>query len=149
MTINYRPGWVVSALFVAAVVAGPASAQSLRWPSNYPPSYYPDAEPVYARVTITNQTNITIRFRARWPNEAAQRKVLSPGESVTLETTFAPLTPNPELRVSYRPGRRARHREVMHLPSGHVDPNTYNPGRVYDFYRQWSNRRPLVTLTAR
>jgi hypothetical protein len=141
MPAIYPRGWV-AALFVLAV-AGPASAQSLRWPS------YPAAYPVYARVTITNQTDIAIVFRSQWGNEEPRREVLEPGRAVTLETTFAAGTPKPELTVVYRTGSWHRRPEVVSLPSGHVDPGTDNPGRVYDFYRQRSNVGPIVTLTAR
>ena len=143
MKTDFRPGWVLGALFVAAVAAAPSSAQPIRWP------YYPAAYPVYARVTITNQTDVAVVFRSQWPGREAERHVLSPGEHVTLETTFAPLTPKPELVVRFRTGGWRRPAEVLTLPSGHVDPGTDNPGRVYDFYRQLSNVGPLVTLTAR
>ena len=143
MSALYRPLGVVCALFIAALSAVPASAQSFRWPS------YPTADPVYARVTITNQTDISVVFRSQWPGSESERHVLGPGEHVTLETTFAPLTPKPEMVVRYRTGGWLRRPEVLSLPSGHVDPYTDNPGRVYDFYRSPSNVGPIVTLTAR
>jgi len=138
----HRPAWV-AALFVLAVAAGPAPAQSLRRPP------YPVAPPVYARVTITNQTDIAIVFRSSWGNEEPRRDLLEPGRAVTLETTFAAGTPKPELTVVYRTGSWHRRPEVVSLPSGHVDPGTDNPGRVYNFYRQRSNVGEVVTLTAR
>ena len=141
-----RPRWIVGALFVIAVTAAPASAQSFRWPS------YPNwnRSPVYARVTITNQTDIAIVFRSQWPNEDWQRHILRPGEDVVLETTFPRFTPKPEVTVRFRTGRGwLRRPQVLSLPSGHVNPNTYNPGRVYDFYAERSNVGPIVTLTAR
>jgi hypothetical protein len=128
---------------VSALAVAPASAQTLRQP------WYPSFQPAYARVTITNQTDISVVFRTQWPNEEGQRHTLGPGEQVTLETTFVPLTPKPELEVRYRTGGWLRRPHVLSLPSGHVDPATYNPGRVYDFYQQPSNVGPLVTLTAR
>lgn len=104
---------------------------------------------MYARVAITNQTDIAIMFRSYWGSEEPRREVLEPGGAVTLETTFAAGTPKPELTVVYRTGSRHRRPEVVSLPSGHVDPGTDNPGRVYDFYKQRSNVGPLITLTAR
>jgi len=133
-----RPGWVAALLVLAA--AAPLPAQSLRWPA---------APPVYARVTITNQTDIAIVFRSHWGNEEARREMLEPGRSVTLETTFPAGSPKPELTVVYRTGPWHRRPEVVSLPSGHVDPGTNNPGRVYDFYRQRSNVGEIVTLTSR
>jgi len=140
MCAIYRAAWVAG-LF-ALVVAGPAAAQPLR-------PGYPVAPPVYARVTIANQTDMAIVFRSHWGNEEPRREVLEPGRAVTLETTFPPGTPKPELTVVYRTGSWHRRPEVVSLPSGHVDPGTDNPGRVYDFYRQRSNEGPILTLTAR
>lgn len=137
MITNNRPAWVAGALFVILWLADAASAQD------------PPGTPVYGRVTITNQTDIAVVFRARWPNEEPRRHILNAGESTTLETTFAAGTPKPELRVVYQTGSWRRRPEVFSLPSGHVDPRTDNPGRVYDFYRQESNVGPIVTLTAR
>jgi len=134
--------WVACTLVVLAFVAGPAPAQSLR-------PAYPVAPPAYARVTITNQTDMAIVFHAHWGAEEPRRYVVEPGRAVTLETTFAPLTPKPEVTVTYRIGRWYRRPGVLSLPSGHVDPNTDNPGRVYDFYEQRSNAGEVVTLTAR
>lgn len=144
MTAGCRPLWVVCALFVSGLVSAPAHGQSFRWPPDYPP-----AGPEYARVTITNQSNATVSFRAQWPGEGFQRKVLAPGQRVTLETSFPHFTPNPVLTVTYRPRAWRRHRDVVSLPSGHVDPATDNPGRVYDFYRERSNVGPIVNLVAR
>jgi hypothetical protein len=127
----------VGALVSLAVSIGSASAQA-PWPSY----------PVYARVTITNQTDIAVVFHSRWGNEAAKRDVLDPGRSVTLETTFPAGTPKPELTVEFR-ARPGAPLDALRLPSGHVDPATDNPGRVYDFYRQRSNVGEIVTLTAR
>jgi len=106
------------------------------------------AEPVYARVTITNQTNIATVFHSHWGNDSARKDVLDPGQTVTLETTFPAGTAKPELTVEFRsrPGARP---DVLSLASGHVDPATNNPGRVYDFYLQRSNVGEIVTLTAR
>lgn len=141
MLARNRPRWATCALFLVAVV--PASAQSFR------PSPYPVAEPVYARVTITNQTDMAIVFRSSWGTEEPRQHALDAGRSVTLETTFAAGTPKPELTVVYRTGPWHRRPEVLSLPSGYVDPRTDNPGRVYDFNRQRSNEGPIVTLTAR
>jgi hypothetical protein len=138
MVTTHRPPWVAALLVLAA--AAPLPAQSLRSPV---------APPVYARVTITNQTDIAIVFRSHWGNEEPRREVLEPGRSVSLETTFAAGSPKPELTVVYRTGPWHRRPEVVSLPSGHVDPGTNNPGRVYDFYRQRSNVGEIVTLTAR
>lgn len=138
-----RPRWVAAVFVLALAAPAPAPAQSLRWPS------YPAAYPVYARVTITNQTDMAIVFRSNWGSEQPRRDVLEPGRAVTLETTFAAGTAKPELTVVYRTGSWHRRPELVTLPSGHVDPGTDNPGRVYDFYRQRSNVGPLITLTAR
>jgi hypothetical protein len=143
MKAIYCSGQVIGALFIAAVAATPTAAQSFRWPS------YQAAYPVYARVTVTNQTDISVVFRSQWPGGEPERHVLGPGEHVTLETTFAPLTPKPEVVVRYRTGGWLRRPEVLSLPSGHVDPYTDNPGRVYDFYRSPSNVGEIVTLSAR
>jgi hypothetical protein len=104
---------------------------------------------VYARVTITNQSNVTVSFRAQWPGQGSQRKVLAPGQRVTLETAFPQFTPNPELTVTYRPRAWHRNRDTMSLSSGHVDPATDNPGRVYDFYGRRGNRGEVMELVAR
>ena len=143
MTTFYRPRWVAGTLLLAALIALPVAAQSFRQP------WYPGSYPVHARVTITNQTDIAVVFHAQWGDELARREVLDPGQATTLETTFRAGTPKPELTVTYRTGPWHRRPEVLSLPSGHVDPQTNNPGRVYDFYQQRSNVGPIVTLSAR
>ena len=142
MTTLDRPRWVACTLFVVALTAAPAAAQSFR----RPPA--PIAEPVFARVTITNQTDVAVAFQSYWRDEPARREVLDPGRSVTLETTFRAGDPKPELTVIYRSGAWYRP-DVVTVPSGHVDPGTDNPGRVYDFYRKRSNVGQVVTLQAR
>lgn len=143
MSTVYRPRWVAAALLLTALIALPVAGQSFRRPA------YPVAEPVYARVTITNQTDLSIVFRAHWGNEPPREHVLDPGRAATLETAFPAGTPKPELTVTYRNGPWLRRPEVLSLPSGHVDPGTDNPGRVYDFYKRPSNVGEIVTLQAR
>lgn len=130
-------------LVLVALGAAPALGQSFR------PTLQPSGQPVYARVTITNPTDITIVFQAEWPGEEARREILEPGQSVRLQTTFRRFTPNPELTVTYRNGPWYRRPEVVTLPSGHVRPGTNNPGRIYDFDRQRSNIGPLLVLKPR
>jgi hypothetical protein len=139
----HRPLRIIAALFLVALSAAPAAAQSFRRPP------FPVAEPVSARVTITNQSDVTVAFRAHWGNERPQERVLDPGRAVTLETTFPAGTPRPELTVLFRNGPWLRRPEVLSLPSGHVDPRTDNPGRVYDFFTRRSNVGDIVTLQPR
>src|SRR5436190_1654549 len=113
-----RPRLIAGAILLTAVIAIPATAQPFRYP--YPP-------PVYARVTLTNQTDLAVVFHSRWGDEPLRENLLDPGRSMTLEATFPPGTPKPELTVEYRPRPGARP-DVFSLPSGHVDPATDNPG---------------------
>jgi len=143
MTTPNRPRWVTGTLLVVALSAVPAAAQSFRRPP------FPVADPVFARVTITNQSDVAVVFRAHWGNESPRERALDPGRAVTLETTFSAGTPRPELTVLFRNGPWLRRPEVLSLPSGHVDPRTDNPGRVYDFFRRPSNVGEILTLQPR
>ena len=89
----------------------------------------------YARVTLTNQADVPVTVRLRWPGRPAERITLRPGQQHVAETTFAAGTIQPDLTVRYEAGDYDRRREGHELPSGHVAPYTDNPGRVYDFWR--------------
>src|SRR5918994_7076475 len=95
----------------------------------------PSSDVRYARVTLTNQADVAVTVRIRWPGQAAERITLRPGQQHTAETTFAAGTIQPDLTVRYEAGDFDRRREGHELPSGHVAPYTDNPGRVYDFWR--------------
>jgi hypothetical protein len=99
---------------------------------NYRP---PGGDARYARVTLTNPSDVTVTFRMKWPGRPAERMTLRPGEQFTAETTFPAGTIQPDLRVRFEAGDWDRRREALELPSGHVAPYTNNPGRVYDFWR--------------
>jgi hypothetical protein len=111
------------------------------------PSAAPAQNP-YARVTIANQTDVAIVFDAGWEGQAAREFVVEPGKAVTAETAFPPGPTRPNLTVRYRQWRWMP-RITVELASGHVDPRTDNPGRVYDFYRKRTNEGPMLQLSPR
>jgi hypothetical protein len=106
------------------------------------------AQTQYARVTITNQTDVTIVFDAGWEGQALREMSVEPGKAVTVETPFPPGPTKPNLTVKYRQSRWAP-RTTTEVSSGHVDPRTDNPGRVYDFYRKRTNDGPMFVLSPR
>ena len=111
------------------------------------PSVAPAQNP-YARVTISNQTDVAIAFDAGWEGQAAREFVVEPGRAVTVETTFPPGPTKPNLTVRYRQWRWMP-RVTAELASGHVDPRSENPGRVYDFYRKRTNEGNMLLLSPR
>jgi hypothetical protein len=106
------------------------------------------AQSEYARVTITNQTDVAIVFDAAWEGQGAREMAVEPGRAVTLETPFSTGTALPNLTVRYRQTRWAP-RTTVEVSSGHVDPRTDNPGRVYDFYRKRTNEGAMFVLSPR
>ena len=112
-----------------------------------PSVYYPASN--YSRVTITNQTRTSVVFAVQWRNRPRGETVmLEPGEKFRTQTTFAAGTNPPILEVRFSPWKWAPRVEVL-ARSGHVDPNTNNPGRIYDFDYNRTNQGRMLTLTPR
>ncbi|HKB04865.1 MAG TPA: hypothetical protein VKD90_21760 [Gemmataceae bacterium] len=106
------------------------------------------AQNPYARVTITNQTDVAVVFDAGWEGQAAKEVVIDPGKAVTVGTEFAPGPTRPKLTVKYRQIKWVP-RVTVDLDSGHVDPRTNNPGRVYDFNWRRTNEGTRLMLSPR
>lgn len=103
-------------------------------------------ETKYARVALKNESNVTVVFEMKWSNkDKVKEVVLDPGQKFTAETAFPPSPTKPVLTVAFQPAPR-REKEVMQLESGHIDPTTNNPGRVYEFFRKRTNEGVIVVL---
>jgi hypothetical protein len=129
----HTPRLLLAASAFALLLVGPSAAS---------------AQTQYARVTITNQTDVAITFDAAWEGQAAREMVVDPGRAVTVETPFPSGPTKPNLTVRYRQTRWAP-RTTVEVSSGHVDPRTDNPGRVYDFYRKRTNEGSMFVLSPR
>ena len=129
--LKFPIGLLAPALF-AGLYFGlpPGPAEGRQYPYGQP-----SADVRYARVTLTNQADVPVTVRIRWPGRAAERITLRPGQQHTAETTFAAGSFQPDLTVRYEAGDWDRRREGHDVSSGHVAPYTDNPGRVYDFWR--------------
>jgi hypothetical protein len=106
------------------------------------------AQNPYARVTITNQTDVAVVFDMGWEGQAAKEVVVDPGKATTVETQFPPGPTKPKLSVRYRQMKWVP-RVTVELESGHVDPATNNPGRVYDFNWKRTNEGTKLMLGPR
>lgn len=106
------------------------------------------AQNPYARVTITNQTDVAVVFEAGWVGQPAKEVVIDPGKAVTVGTEFPPGPTKPKLSVRYRQKQWVP-RTTIELDSGHVDPRTNNPGRVYDFNWRRTNEGTTLLLSPR
>jgi hypothetical protein len=106
------------------------------------------AQNPYARVTITNQTDVAVVFDMGWEGQAAKEVVVDPGKATTVGTEFPPGPTKPKLSVRYRQMKWVP-RVTVELESGHVDPATNNPGRVYDFNWKRTNEGTKLLLSPR
>ena len=126
---------------VAVFLVAPAESRAYR--------HQPWADARYARVTLTNQADVPVTVRYHWPHRRAERVTLRPGEHQMIETAFPAGTLQPDLTVRWEAGDRDGRREGMEVPSGHVDPYTDNPGRVYDFGRLGQRYGGVIDLRPR
>lgn len=132
---------IAPALF-ALVVAGSASAQ-LR-PVGPPPKS-PAVEMKYFRVTIKNNSDVTVIFKMEWDTLAAEMVTLDPGKTIVAEMKRPPAPGKPSLTVTYTPAPLMSP-VVKTLESGHIDPKTKNPGWIYDFVNITTTTGPIVDL---
>lgn len=106
------------------------------------------AEMKYFRVTITNQSDVTVIFTMEWDGKTAEKVTLEPGKKVVAETKQPPAPKKPQLTVTYTPAPKVKD-EVKSLESGHIDPTTNNPGIIYDFTKSDTNLGRIVILKPR
>jgi hypothetical protein len=106
------------------------------------------AQNPYARITITNQTDVAVVFEAGWEGQAAKEVIIDPGKAATVGTEFPAGPTRPKLTVRYRQMKWVP-RTTIELDSGHVDPRTNNPGRVYDFNWKRTNEGTMLLLSPR
>jgi hypothetical protein len=132
---------IAPALF-ALVLAGSASAQ-LR-----PIGPAPKAgagEMKYFRVTLNNNSDVTVIFKMQWDSRAAEMVTLDPGKTFVAEMKQPAAPTKPELTVTYTPGPFMAP-AIKTLTSGHVDPRTNNPGWIYDFVKITTTTGTMVDL---
>jgi len=132
---------IAPALF-ALVLAGSASAQ-LR--PGVPPPKAPAAEMKYFRVTLTNNSDVTVIFKMEWDSLAAEIVTLDAGKTIVAEMKRPPAPGKPSLTVTYTPALSTTP-VIKTLESGHVDPTTKNPGWIYDFVKIDTTTGMMVDL---
>jgi hypothetical protein len=132
---------IAPALF-ALVLAGSASAQ-LR-----PVGPAPKAaagEMKYFRVTLNNNSDVTVIFKMVWDSRAPEMVTLDPGKTIVAEMKQPPAPTKPSLTVTYTPAPFSPP-VVKTLTSGHIDPRTNNPGWIYDFVKITTTTGTMVDL---
>jgi hypothetical protein len=135
--IHTRFGLIV---LLSPVICDSAAAQ-LR----DPPPKTPAKEMKYFRVTITNQSDVSVVFTMQWDGKASEKVTLDPGKQIVAETKQPPAPKKPQLTVTYTPAAGVKD-DIKTLDSGHVDPTTKNPGIIYDFQKIDTNLGTVVTL---
>jgi hypothetical protein len=131
-------------VLLVAVLGGAALGQDFRRPT-----VVGGGETKFARVTITNQSDIAIVFDMKWDTkDNVENMVLDPRQKISTQTGFPAGPQKPVLTVRYRKGKWLGY-ETVRLESGHVDPRTNNPGRVYDFDVRRTNEGMIVVVTPR
>jgi hypothetical protein len=133
---------IAPALF-ALFLADSASAQ-LR-PIGPPPAKAPAKEMKYFRVTLNNNSDVTVIFKMEWDTLAPAMVTLDPGKTFVAEMKRLPAPGKPSLTVTYTPAPLAMP-VVKVLESGHIDPRTNNPGWIYDFVNIDTTTGPIVDL---
>jgi len=132
---------IAPALF-ALVLAGSASAQ-LRPVGPAPKTAA--GEMKYFRVTLNNNSDVTVIFTMVWDAHAPETVTLDPGKTIVAEMKQPPASTKPSLTVTYTPAPLSTP-VVKTLTSGHVDPRTNNPGWIYDFVKITTTTGTMVDL---
>lgn len=132
---------VTSALF-AMFMADSAMAQFR--PGVTPPKSA-NGEMKYFRVTLNNESNVTIVFTIQWDGRATESVSVDPGKTLVAEMKQPPAPKKPNLTVTYKPGPTSAS-VIKVLESGHIDPRTNNPGWIYDFVSLNTNLGKMIDL---
>lgn len=134
--------FAIAPALVALVLAGSASAQ-LRPVA--PPPKAAHGEMKYFRVTLNNNSDVTVIFKMVWDGRAPEMVTLDPGKSIVAEMKQPSAPTKPNLTVTYTPAPFSTP-VVKTLTSGHIDPRTNNPGWIYDFVKIRTTTGTMVDL---
>ncbi len=84
-------------ILLTFILANAASAQFR------PPVWPRHGQMKYFRVTITNQSDVTVIFTMHWEGKPADEVTLEPGQTIVPQTKQPPAPTKPELIVKYVP----------------------------------------------